>query len=32
MVLTWDMWIKEFWDANKDKEKKESWGIANTYT
>jgi prolyl 4-hydroxylase len=24
--------IKAFWDTNKDREKKESWGIANTYT
>jgi len=24
--------IKEFWEANKDKEKKETWGVANTYT
>ena len=24
--------IKEFWDANKDKEKTETWGVANTYT
>ncbi len=24
--------IKDFWEANKDKEKKETWGIANTYT
>jgi len=24
--------IKAFWDANKDKEQKETWGTANTYT
>ncbi|CAB9501183.1 Protein phosphatase 1 regulatory subunit 12A [Seminavis robusta] len=24
--------VKEFWEANKDKEKKETWGTANTYT
>ncbi|CAB9496506.1 repeat domain-containing protein 42 [Seminavis robusta] len=24
--------IKDFWEANKDKQKKETWGTANTYT
>lgn len=24
--------IKQFWETNKDKQKKETWGVANTYT
>mmetsp|Transcript_110502 Transcript_110502/g.165388 ORF Transcript_110502/g.165388 Transcript_110502/m.165388 type:complete len:484 (-) Transcript_110502:266-1717(-) len=24
--------IKDFWDANKDKAKRENWGVGNTYT
>jgi hypothetical protein len=24
--------IKQFWDTNHDKQKKENWGVANTYT